>query len=284
MHISYKYIFERLKKRFTNYGFKGIFFSILNYINSRLNPKHLGEAPFKYLFLRKRRLIQNFAKTHLDKLNDVNVITLANYLVNEKLINSNSIIYTYGVGTSISFEEQISNKFNCDVYCYDPTILAKNFMKNHIYNKNKIKYFDYGIWCEDKMMKFYNQLDKENIDSGGSITNLFNNDAYDLLQCYRLETMMKKNNHDRVDVLKLDIEGAAIKVLDDILNSKIYPKQIIAEFECTENDNISRSEFDEWSLELINLLKKFRALNYKLFYLPRYSHKPFSTIEILFQK
>ena len=52
--------------------------------------------------------------------------------------------------------------------------------------------------------------------------------------------------------------GQKVKVLNDILVSKIEPTQIIAEFECTENDNISRSEFDEWSLELINLLKKFR--------------------------
>ena len=86
------------------------------------------------------------------------------------------------------------------------------------------------------------------------------------------------------DVLKLDIEGAAIKVLQDVIDSQIEPNQIIAEIEFSEEDDINEEEFNKWSLEIINLLNQFRDLNYKVYYQPRYSHIPYSTIEILIQK
>ena len=284
MHISFNYIIQRLQKTYRTKGAKGLIASIVNYLNSKLNPKHVGELPFKYLFLKKRRLIKNFAKNNLDKLNDINIVTIGNYVLNENLINSESIVYSFGVGTSISFEEKISKRFNCKVFCYDPTSLAKNFMDKHEYDKDQIKFIDYGIWIEDKKIKFYNQNETNKLDTGGSITNLFKNQSYDLLQCYRLKTLMEQNNHERIDVLKLDIEGAAVQVLQDAINSNIQPRQIIAEFECSEEEEINEDEFNKWSLELKNLLKQFRNMNYKIFYLPRYAHIPYSTIEVLMQK
>ena len=44
------------------------------------------------------------------------------------------------------------------------------------------------------------------------------NSDFKLLQCNKLSTFMKMNNHSKIDVLKMDIEGAAI----DVLNNKIF--------------------------------------------------------------
>jgi hypothetical protein len=47
---------------------------------------------------------------------------------------------------------------------------------------------------------------------------------------YRLSTIMKTLGHSRVDLLKMDIEGAEYGVLADLLVSKIRPQQILVEF------------------------------------------------------
>ena len=42
---------------------------------------------------------------------------------------------------------------------------------------------------------------------------------------------MDNNGHQTIDLLKLDIEGAEVKVLEQMLNDKIYPKFLCVEFD-----------------------------------------------------
>ena len=276
------YIILRLYRTLKNKGIIGLVKSILNYLNSKLNPSIVGEFPFKYLFIKKRRLLKKFAKQHLDDLDDIRIITFGNYLIREDLINLDSVIYSFGVGNSISFEEKISAKFGCKIYCYDPTSIATDFMNNYHYDKNKIIYNCYGIWIEDKKVKFFAQNEKNQTKRGGSITNLFESQKYDLLQCYTLGTLMSQNNHSNIDLVKLDIEGAGIDVIDNFVSQNIFPKQIIAEFEYSENEYIDQKKFSEWENKLMSLINKLKRNHYKCYYLPRYSHIPYSTIEVLF--
>lgn len=281
MSLLNKYIYQRLKRTYKSKGIIGLSFSIFKYVNSKLNPKVVGEFPFKYLFLKKRRLIKKYTDQKLDRLDDKNIIPIGNYLLKKNLINSNSILYSFGIGGSISFEEKLAKEFNCKVYCYDPTNIAVNFMKNKNYDKELINFFEYGIWTLDDKVKFYTQ-NINNKFTGGSITNLFKNSEYEMLQCYKLSSLMKMNKHDNVDILKMDIEGAAIDVMNNIIDEKIYPRQVIVEFEYSETDNIDVKEFNLWTDKLSTIISKFKMNSYKCYNLPRYSHFPYSTIEILF--
>ena len=106
---------------------------------------------------------------------------------------------------------------------------------------------------EDKKVKFY-YLNSEHPEShGGSITNYTgnaNNSAN--LQCYKLKSLMSMNNHNKIDVLKMDIEGAAIEVMNNILDDNIFPEQIAVEFEVGENEDISEDAFQNFSVNIIN--------------------------------
>ena len=46
----------------------------------------------------------------------------------------------------------------------------------------------------------------------------------------RLTTVMKELGHERIDLLKLDIEGAEYGVIEDMQSSGILPKQLLVEF------------------------------------------------------
>jgi len=46
-----------------------------------------------------------------------------------------------------------------------------------------------------------------------------------------IKNIMDNNGHQTIDLLKLDIEGAEVKVLEQMLNDKIYPKFLCVEFD-----------------------------------------------------
>ena len=48
-------------------------------------------------------------------------------------------------------------------------------------------------------------------------------DTYDMVKVTTIEEIMKTHNHSKIDLLKLDIEGAEVKVLNNMLDNKIYP-------------------------------------------------------------
>jgi FkbM family methyltransferase len=50
------------------------------------------------------------------------------------------------------------------------------------------------------------------------------------LPVHRLATVLEKLGHDRIDILKMDIEGAEYEVIEDILNSPLPISQILIEF------------------------------------------------------
>jgi hypothetical protein len=54
---------------------------------------------------------------------------------------------------------------------------------------------------------------------------------YDIVKVDTIQNLMKINNHTHIDLLKLDIEGAEINVINKMLDDKIYPKYILVEFD-----------------------------------------------------
>ena len=48
----------------------------------------------------------------------------------------------------------------------------------------------FGIWNKDGKVKFFIQDEHNASNSGCSITNLYKNSKYDLLDCYKLLTLM----------------------------------------------------------------------------------------------
>ena len=150
-----------------------------------------------------------------------------NYKIFPKNINSKSVIYSCGIATNISFDESVSNTFNCNVFMFDPTKKSNEFMRKNI--NSKLKFYNIGIWINDEKKKFYHQNDPENVDI--SVTNFFKTNHYIELPCRSIASLMHEFNHKQIDILKMDIEGAAFDILNNLIENKIYPNQIIVELE-----------------------------------------------------
>jgi len=175
-------------------------------------------------------------------------------------LNSESIIISAGVGEDISFDLAIQSKFGSTIQLLDPTERAlKHFEEIQTYYKSQPKQMtiftgsiqkDYeshitslspefskihmncvGLWHETTTLKFYKQANP-NYVSQTLIPNLYGS-TYTHAAVKRLRNFLEEKEIDKncIDVLKLDIEGAEIQVLESMLEDAIYPKVLCVEFD-----------------------------------------------------
>ena len=78
-------------------------------------------------------------------------------------------------------------------------------------------------------MNFYKQTNEKYV-SQSLIENMFG-ENYDTIQVNSIKNIMDQRGHAQIDLLKLDIEGAEIEVINQMLNDKIYPKYLLIEFD-----------------------------------------------------
>jgi hypothetical protein len=54
---------------------------------------------------------------------------------------------------------------------------------------------------------------------------------YLVLNVNTIKNIMQENNHKKIDLLKIDIEGAEIEVLNKMFDDKIHPRYVLVEFD-----------------------------------------------------
>jgi len=188
-------------------------------------------------------------------------------------LNENSIIYSGGVGEDISFDLLLSSKYNCNILLIDPTKksiihfeeVKKYFNKKNLFtgniqtdyyktisnihpNLNKFAYENVGLWHEETRLKFFKQLNKNHV-SQSIIENMFGKE-YDIINVNTIKSIMKKYNHQKIDLLKLDIEGAEINVLNNMLDDNILPLYLCIEFDL----KLKNKDYDNKTLKIIRRL------------------------------
>tara|TARA_A100001015_G_scaffold314330_1_gene423543 strand:- start:1131 stop:2582 length:1452 start_codon:yes stop_codon:yes gene_type:complete len=194
-------------------------------------------------------------------------------------LDENSIIYSGGVGEDISFDLKINNKYKSNIILIDPTKRAlKHFEEvktyyatkkntfsgdiqpdylNNIQNLNpdfgKFMYINKGLYREKSVLKFYKQTNPQYV-SQSLVDNMFGND-YDEVDS--IKNIMSDLNHTKIDLLKLDIEGSEIDVLNQMLDDKIYPKYLCIEFDLL----LKRKDPNKLTQKLVNRLQEN---NYKI--------------------
>ena len=85
---------------------------------------------------------------------------------------------------------------------------------------------------------------------------MFSNN-YEIVKTKSIKQIMEENNHTTIDLLKLDIEGAEIKVLEQMVTDKIYPKYLCIEFDLY----IKKKDIHN---ETKNIVNKLLNIGYKV--------------------
>ncbi|MEM1319497.1 MAG: FkbM family methyltransferase [Bacteroidota bacterium] len=226
--------------------------------------------PFDYERVMTRKVQQTIPLINRDH------IKMGNYYIDRRLpLTEKSIVYSLGVWTNIEFDLAITKAHCCPVYMYDPTPISIEFMEEKAKENTLLRFFPWGVWTEDTTLKFY-------LPPNGSSASAVNgqNGVHFEAECKTIANLMAYNGHQHIDVLKADIEGAALPIIEQLIETEIYPTQIVVEFERPIHDLKGNIDFFH---RLIKLRERLAALGYEEFRLPRSAAKYFS-FDLLFSR
>ncbi|HYF62785.1 MAG TPA: FkbM family methyltransferase [Herpetosiphonaceae bacterium] len=141
-------------------------------------------------------------------------------------LNSDSVIYSFGVGEDISFDLALIERYGVTVHAFDPTPRSVAWVRQQRPPAG-FRLSACGLADYDGAATFFPPANPEHVshtmlgrgDSAGEAISV---------PVRRLATLMAERGHDRIDLLKMDIEGAEYAVLADIAGLPIG--QILVEF------------------------------------------------------
>lgn len=142
-------------------------------------------------------------------------------------LDQSSVLYAFGVGRDISFERAMIERYGLTVHAFDPTPLSLQWLKNQQL-PDRFHVHQFGLAAYDGTARFQPPI-KSKFESFSMVRRSGQGSAIEA-PVRRLQTILELLGHARVDVLKMDIEGAEYAVLSDILASRCAIGQILVEF------------------------------------------------------
>jgi FkbM family methyltransferase len=155
--------------------------------------------------------------------------TYGGFYICPELLNKNSIIYSFGIGEDMSFDNAININHGCHIFLFDPTPKSINWFKGQKPNEN-FHFFEYGISDKNGFVDFYLPKNLDHVSGCSIIQNNIEIKNKVSVEMKSLGNVMNELGRRHIVVLKMDIEGSEYDVIADILNSKISITQIVVEF------------------------------------------------------
>ncbi len=149
----------------------------------------------------------------------------------EKLTAS-SVVYSLGVGDNVEFDLDLIKRFGCTVFTFDPTPYAKEWVAAQELPEG----FVFKPWAasgSDGTLRLYRRVSKRGKRAKVMWTaEAEAGDTSDFVDspAYTVQTIMEKLQHDRVDLLKMDVEGAEYDILEGLQQAQQLPLQLLVEF------------------------------------------------------
>lgn len=170
-------------------------------------------------------------------------------------INSRSVVYSFGIGEDVSFDIELIEKFNLIIHGFDPTPKSIEWVKKQNLTTHFILH-EYGIAAFDGNVLF-NPPENPNHISHTLLERPSTKAKTISVQVKRLQTIMNELGHDRIDILKMDVEGAEYDVITDICQSEILPQQVLIEFHHRfPNVDLAKTR---------NAIEQLQKMGYRLF-------------------
>lgn len=191
-------------------------FSLVRQVPARLASRLAWERFDRSLDVRAREDLQRLGSEY------------GGYMVPMSMLGSESVCYSCGIGEDATFDLELIAATGCRVYAFDPTPRAKAYATPIASQEERFHFMSYGIWSSDGPQRFY--APKRDAYVSHSIGNLQETSTYFEADCRSLESLMSDLGHDRIDLLKLDVEGAEYDILADAVRSRAEPRIICAEF------------------------------------------------------
>lgn len=150
------------------------------------------------------------------------------------------VCFCVGAGEDITFDVSLSEYIDARVFIFDPTPRAIAHVEEVLRGRDQIVFRPWAIWTHDGEVELFSPADPHHVSH--SIVNLQQTEETIFAKARTLPSVMREFEIDRIDMLKLDIEGAEYAVLDSLLASCIDVGIINVEF-----DELSVPSHGSWA-------------------------------------
>ncbi len=165
-----------------------------------------------------------------------------------------------GVGEDISFDVELASLYKCRIVLADPSKPAADHFEKVVnslgkpacqgysdssrqpitsYNlldvsSNSLCFYPLGLWNTNTTLNFYLPPDSSR-DSSGSINGIHSyykssRESFEI-DVITVKSLMADSGMNHLNILKLDIEGAGLEVIQQMFEDLIYPDQILIEMD-----------------------------------------------------
>jgi FkbM family methyltransferase len=151
------------------------------------------------------------------------------WIVCPDLIAPQSVIYSFGVGRDVSFDLDLIERHAARIHAFDPTPASVQWVRNQTFPPALI-FHDIGLANINGFREFYaprkdssahfTPVSRYRTHPGGVVT----------FPVRKLRTIMQELGHERIDLLKMDIEGGEYDVIANIVEEAIPITQLLIEF------------------------------------------------------
>jgi FkbM family methyltransferase len=171
------------------------------------------------------------------------------WAVPNSLIEKSWTVYCAGVGLDATFDLGLIERYGCVVHAFDPTPSTIEYVKSLSVDPSSFILHPYALWSADGDLHLFSP---DYSDTNFSAINLHGTSTGFTAPCRSLTSLMQEFGHDRIDLLKLDIEGAEYAVLEAVLDGSVRPTVLCVEFHKTG-----------WRIaRMVQTVKKLQKLGY----------------------
>lgn len=135
------------------------------------------------------------------------------------------VVLSFGLGDDISFDQEISKAFGAKVFGFDPTPTSLKWIAAQKLPPT-MQIYPLGISNFDGEQTFAVAED----DTRNNYSTKLVTGKSIVCNVRRYSTILDMLGLATVDLLKLDVEGAELDVLPQVLGSDVLPRQILVEF------------------------------------------------------
>ena len=154
------------------------------------------------LYIRKDLLIINHRKWIKDKGEQLRL---------DYKLSKNSVVFDIG-GYKGDWAHDIYDKYKCNIFVFEPIKLFSEEIKKRFKFNKKIIVQDYGLSDSNEETKI------SLFDNGSSVVHNWNT-SFEIINLVDIIDFIKKNNINKIDLMKINVEGGEYKILYRLINS-----------------------------------------------------------------
>ena len=160
------------------------------------------------------------------KLND-NLKNHFPHLSCDVFLNSDSLVID--CGANIGDVSSIFNRYGSTVYAFEPTNVTFEILKKRFDSIDNITCYKKAVWTENTNLKFYHHewssYNKIHWSNGNSLLKEKKNvnaQDFEVVEAINLSDFVKSITSEKnknIDLLKMDIEGAEVQVINHLIDT-----------------------------------------------------------------